>query len=180
MPKRIQYLITDPNNRGTEEWIDWWNQELTIDGWLRHVQRYWWPGEPVHFVFPNGGEDIYAIRWPNGTVWHYHRGLHDYLIGTVSLYDYFHSPREGKLKYNLATPDEPKPIGQPRHHSLLEVNLNIASGFVVSWLLWVYIVSPWYGIQVNHLQNLEIVGLFTISAIIRGYFWRRLFNRKLK
>lgn len=65
---------------------------------------------------------------------------------------------------------------QSRLESLIEQLLNIGSGFVVSLLLWSYVVVPLWGIQVSRQDNLAITALFTAASIIRGYVWRRLFN----
>lgn len=67
-------------------------------------------------------------------------------------------------------------MNQSRLGSLIEVNINIASGFFVSLALWTWIVAPLYNIPVTMADNLGITGIFTVSAIIRGYFWRRFFN----
>lgn len=73
---------------------------------------------------------------------------------------------------------------QSKLESLVESCINIASGFIISLLVWTYIVAPLYNIEVNQTQNIQITGIFTISAIIRSYFWRRFFavgiHRKLK
>lgn len=72
-----------------------------------------------------------------------------------------------------------KPLAQSRLESLIETNLNIASGFILSFFIWSYIVGPLYDIETNFQQNLGIVAIFTVSAIIRGYLWRRYFNQRL-
>ncbi len=73
-----------------------------------------------------------------------------------------------------------KHIAQSRLESLIETNLNIASGFIISLIVWEYIAGPLYGIETNAIQNLGIVGIFTVAALIRSYFWRRYFNARLK
>lgn len=70
-------------------------------------------------------------------------------------------------------------LSQSRLESLIETNLNIASGFIVSLLLWTYVVGPLFGIDKTFVQNLGIVAIFTVSAIIRSYLWRRYFNKRL-
>jgi len=72
-----------------------------------------------------------------------------------------------------------KSHAQSRLESFIEINLNIASGFVISLLVWEYIAGPLYGIETNMVQNLGIVGIFTVTAIIRSYVWRRYFNARL-
>lgn len=53
--------------------------------------------------------------------------------------------------------------------------LNIASGFIVSLLVWTYIAAPIYNLPVNTQTNLGITSLFTVFSIFRSYFWRRFF-----
>lgn len=67
---------------------------------------------------------------------------------------------------------------QTKAQSFLEVVLNISSGFIVSMLLWVFVVTPIWHIETKMLDNLAITGLFTVAAIIRSYLWRRFFNRR--
>ena len=68
---------------------------------------------------------------------------------------------------------------QSRISSLNESLINIASGFILSLGIWVWVIMPYYDLQFTMIDNLSITGIFTISAIIRGYFWRRFFNKKL-
>ena len=67
-------------------------------------------------------------------------------------------------------------MNQSKLESLLETSVNIVSGFLVSLLLWTYVVAPLWGLKMSTFDNLGIVGIFTVSAIIRGYVWRRFFN----
>lgn len=67
---------------------------------------------------------------------------------------------------------------QSRTHSLIEQILNVASGFLVALLVWTYIIIPVFhfeGLDFSH--NLAITGIFTVISIVRGYLWRRAFNR---
>jgi len=68
---------------------------------------------------------------------------------------------------------------QSKLESLVEISINIFSGFILSLLIWIYIITPYYDINVTMHENLSITGIFTIAAVIRGYFWRRFFNNKL-
>ena len=67
-------------------------------------------------------------------------------------------------------------MNQSKLESLLETTLNIATGFIISLLLWIYMVAPLWGLKMTMFDNLGITGIFTVSAIIRGYIWRRFFN----
>lgn len=66
--------------------------------------------------------------------------------------------------------------GQSWSSSIIEQVLNISSGFIVSLLVWMYFVSPLFGIEVNFGDNLLITGIFCGVSIVRGLIWRRLFN----
>lgn len=64
--------------------------------------------------------------------------------------------------------------------SLVEVLLNIATGFVVSVLIMFYVV-PWTypHITVSGAQSFGITTIFTVTSVIRSYLWRRFFNAGL-
>ena len=66
--------------------------------------------------------------------------------------------------------------GQSRSESLVESALNIGSGFLLSWLMWVWVAAPLFAIEVRANESLAIVCLFTITSLIRSYLWRRAFN----
>ena len=68
-------------------------------------------------------------------------------------------------------------MSQSKLSSLIESLLNVGSGFVVSSLLWSFVIVPVYEIEVTVTQNLEITAIFTVISVIRGYIWRRVFNR---
>ena len=68
---------------------------------------------------------------------------------------------------------------QSRLESFVEAVINIASGFVIALLTWIFIVSPVWEIEVTMLDNLLIIGMFTVISIIRSYFWRRFFNAEI-
>jgi hypothetical protein len=68
---------------------------------------------------------------------------------------------------------------QSKKESLIETSLNIFTGFIFSLAIWSWVVKPIWNIETSMLDNLGITILFTISAIIRGYLWRRYFNQRL-
>lgn len=68
---------------------------------------------------------------------------------------------------------------QTRTESAIETLLNIASGFLISLLVWTYVVAPIYHIEVNQTQNVTITAIFTVTSIIRSYIWRRFFAKGL-
>lgn len=70
-------------------------------------------------------------------------------------------------------------ISQSRIESLIESWANIGSGFIISYLMWVFVVGPLWNLETTPLDNLGIVTLFTVTSVIRSYVWRRWFNAKL-
>lgn len=64
---------------------------------------------------------------------------------------------------------------QSRLGSLVEQLMSVFTGFVVSLLLWEYVVKPVWSIQTGFSDNLQITALFTVASIARGYAWRRIF-----
>ena len=68
---------------------------------------------------------------------------------------------------------------QSRLVSLIESVCNTGSGFLVSLVVWQWIVAPAYGYHVTLATNLGVTGTFTIVSVLRGYAWRRFFARGL-
>jgi hypothetical protein len=69
---------------------------------------------------------------------------------------------------------------QSRVLSAIETTLNIVSGFVVSYLSWIFLVPLfWPEHRSSHSVALGITILFTITSWVRAYFWRRFFAREL-
>jgi uncharacterized protein YacL len=68
---------------------------------------------------------------------------------------------------------------QSKKHSALESVTNVVVGLLTSFLiqLWIY---PLLNIKVSINQNIFITFVFFIVSFIRGYFIRRLFNKKQK
>ena len=64
--------------------------------------------------------------------------------------------------------------------SLLEVCLNVGSGYLLSMLIWQFVVAPVWGLDVRIRDNACITGVFTLVSILRGYVWRRAFNKERK
>ena len=66
---------------------------------------------------------------------------------------------------------------QTKLESLIETVVNISSGFVIAMITWEVIVKPYLGISTDLSENFTITLIFTSISIIRGYFWRRFFNK---
>ena len=67
---------------------------------------------------------------------------------------------------------------QSKVSSVTEVCLNTASGFLLSCVLWRYVVVPYLGLEPNLADNVSVTLLFTVTSIARGYVWRRVFNQR--
>lgn len=69
---------------------------------------------------------------------------------------------------------------QTKLESLAEKLCSTASGFLMALAMWEYVVRPLVNSGVLSVENsLTITLIFTVVSIIRGYFWRRFFNRGL-
>ena len=65
--------------------------------------------------------------------------------------------------------------GQPHHHSLLESVVNIVIGFGIALIVQI-IVFPYYGLEPDIREHLEIGYIFTVVSLCRSYLLRRVFN----
>ena len=63
---------------------------------------------------------------------------------------------------------------QTKKGSLIEILLNIGTGFVVSYALTLYVL-PLYGFQVSRTNGFTITGIYTVVSMVRSYIYRRLF-----
>ena len=69
---------------------------------------------------------------------------------------------------------------QSRLESSIEVGANILSGFIISYLVWIFIIPIfWPEHTSSYTTAFGITVLFTISSIIRSYLWRRFFENEL-
>lgn len=68
---------------------------------------------------------------------------------------------------------------QSRLESFIEAALNTASGFIVAFFVWQWIVVPLFGLPVSLALNFWITSIFTVVSVIRSYLWRRFFNARL-
>jgi hypothetical protein len=68
---------------------------------------------------------------------------------------------------------------QSRKHSIFEQFCNVGSGFVVSLIYWNLAIIPQIeGQELSLGLNTWITLQFTVISVIRGYVWRRYFNRR--
>ena len=78
-------------------------------------------------------------------------------------------------------------MSQSRKHSMFEAILNVFSGMVLAFSIsqlfcyferdiQMYIYSDFHW-QVAAMSNVIVTCILTVVSMVRGYFWRRLFNR---
>lgn len=65
---------------------------------------------------------------------------------------------------------------QGKWGSVVEVALNLGSGFFISWGAWIWVIAPLFGIENDMQQGFLITCAFTVISLLRNYVWRRLFN----
>ncbi|MBT2325534.1 hypothetical protein J7E62_24680 [Variovorax paradoxus] len=65
---------------------------------------------------------------------------------------------------------------QSKRGSLLETLFGTASGFVISLLVWEFVVKPLWKLDTSFVENLSITMLFTVVSVARSYVVRRFFN----
>jgi membrane protein implicated in regulation of membrane protease activity len=69
---------------------------------------------------------------------------------------------------------------QNRWVSLIEVTMNVGSGFLLAWLATLVVIP----IVIPSVKNVDIKeGLwititFTVISLVRSYAWRRFFNNR--
>lgn len=68
-------------------------------------------------------------------------------------------------------------MNQSKRLSLIESLTQTVAGFVVSMLVWEFVVKPLWNIQTGLLDNFLITLMFATVSIVRGYLFRRAFNR---
>ena len=63
-----------------------------------------------------------------------------------------------------------------RLESLLEVSINVGSGFIVSWVYWELVMSELLRDGAVSLDDgFTVTTHYTVLAVVRGYLWRRFF-----
>lgn len=62
--------------------------------------------------------------------------------------------------------------------SLWEAKSNVFAGFLISWGVWMWIITPLWGFPFQPLDGLMITGVFTVTSLIRQFIIRRWFNKR--
>lgn len=61
--------------------------------------------------------------------------------------------------------------------AVFETCANTASGFILSYLLWVFVIVDLYDLNTDYVDNFNITCLFTVLSLVRGYTWRRIMTK---
>lgn len=67
---------------------------------------------------------------------------------------------------------------QTRLGSFIESWVNIVVGYAVNFTANMLIL-PLFGFNITFSQNIVLGGLYTVISLIRSYFIRRWFNRRI-
>jgi len=77
----------------------------------------------------------------------------------------------------------PEPALTPQQsfwESVLETTANIASGFLVSYIVLLYLVPVfWPEFAPSYVDTFGITMLFTVTSFLRSLGWRRFFNAEV-
>lgn len=68
---------------------------------------------------------------------------------------------------------------QSKLDSLIEVCINVAIGFVISFLANLLVLPAFGHGHPTMLNNLAMTTVFTVLSVVRGYVLRRWFNAKI-
>lgn len=66
---------------------------------------------------------------------------------------------------------------QSRLGSVVERIADLVTGFVISWTLQAWVLYPLFGIETSNASVTGITIILAVVSFIRGYCWRRIFNR---
>jgi hypothetical protein len=79
-----------------------------------------------------------------------------------------------------------KPLKQPavgghqtKLESALEQMCNVGSGMIIAYAIMELFLAPMLHIGITPIQNMWTTIILTTVSVVRGYIWRRVFNRKL-
>ena len=64
---------------------------------------------------------------------------------------------------------------QSEKESLIEIGLNVGSGFLIAWVMTITVL-PLFGLNATINESFQITLIFTLVSVLRGYLWRRYFN----
>ena len=63
---------------------------------------------------------------------------------------------------------------QTRIESAIERACDVSTGFFISWCLYEFYIR-----DNPEFSSFYVVSVFTVVSLVRGYYWRRFFNKGL-
>lgn len=68
---------------------------------------------------------------------------------------------------------------QTRLESIIEQILNVGSGMIIAYSIMELVLIPLLDIGMTPLQNVWVTIVLTVVSVLRGYVWRRIFNKRM-
>lgn len=69
---------------------------------------------------------------------------------------------------------------QGKIESFIEQLFNVGTGFILAFYTWDWLLKPLINQGVIEIENTFIITtIFTIISLLRGFFWRRAFDKKI-
>lgn len=68
---------------------------------------------------------------------------------------------------------------QTKLESFIEQLCNVGSGMVISYAVMEVVLAPLLHIGITPVQNLWTTVVLTIVSVLRGYLWRRCFDKRI-
>lgn len=66
---------------------------------------------------------------------------------------------------------------QSKWDSLEETLVNVGTGFILALIFQHFVVPMITGKEATFVQNIYVTLFFTVISLIRGYFFRRIYNK---
>lgn len=70
-------------------------------------------------------------------------------------------------------------MNQSKLESIIEQIVNVSSGMFIAYFTMQLFLAPMLGIHISPHENIIVTLVLTVVSVLRGYMWRRFFNRKL-
>lgn len=74
---------------------------------------------------------------------------------------------------------EPTAKVQTKLESFLEQCCNVGSGMIIAYAMMELVLAPVLHIGITPGQNVWVTLVLTVVSVVRGYIWRRIFNKRM-
>lgn len=79
----------------------------------------------------------------------------------------------------LQPKDNSNNIQQTKLESAIEQICNVGSGMIIAYAIMELVLAPTLGIGITPMQNVWTTIVLTVVSVLRGYVWRRIFNKRM-